>query len=367
KELLLAYEWAKPGLPLIGPSSITIGGDPEFEIYLDGEIVPACEIQIFREGGLHGAIGTDGASHTAEFRPEPALTAGEYVENFLALARRVCREGILLSVEGNTFPLGGHIHIGSNVPAVVRVLKEEVEKFVEVLDDFLGCVVISTSGRARGGYARLGAYELKSYGWEYRTPPASIYADMKMLRITYKLVKALVEVLLKRGEIEYEVLEDGRVKPSEYLRFLDKWEVEHFLSFPKRWQSGEIVPFVPVRNMQKIFFAFRDEWDDDKRLVFKNALRKLRVSRPVRLVLYGLAQRRGDAFALPTAPEEWVLREEFPKEPFINGVIPEIWVGIPYRFRRLEVIPPDLLKEFVSWVEEYLAQLGLLAAATAAE
>jgi hypothetical protein len=37
-------------------------------------------------------------------------------------------------------------------------------------------------------------------------------------------------------------------------------------------------------------------------------------------------------------------------------------VGIPYRFRRLEEISEDLLKEFVSWMEEYLIQLGLLAA-----
>jgi len=66
--------------------------------------------------------------------------------------------------------------------------------------------------------------------------------------------------------------------------------------------------------------------------------------------------------AVITAPDEWVLREEFPKEPFIDGALPEVWVGVPYRFRRLEEISEDLLKEFVGWVEEYLAQLELLAA-----
>jgi hypothetical protein len=96
--------------------------------------------------------------------------------------------------------------------------------------------------------------------------------------------------------------------------------------------------------------------------VFKDALKRLPVDRPIRLVLYGLAERRGDYFALPTAPDEWVLREEFPKEPFIDGALPEVWVGVPYRFRRLEEISEALLKEFVSWVEEYLAQLELLAA-----
>ena len=86
------------------------------------------------------------------------------------------------------------------------------------------------------------------------------------------------------------------------------------------------------------------------------------MGKPIRLVLYGLAERRGDYFAIPTAPEDWVLREEFPKEPFIDGALPEVWVGVPYRFRRLEEISEDLLKEFVGWVEEYLAQLELLAA-----
>jgi len=367
KEFLLAKGFAKPEPPQLGELSITLGGDPEFEVYLDGELVPASQLSIFRSGGLYGGIGVDGASSTAELRPSPASSPGEYLENFMALVRRVSRRGILLCVKGDTYALGGHIHVGSSNQAVVKLLKDKVEKFVEVLDDFVGRVLLPTSGRARGGYARLGAYELKSYGWEYRTPPSSFYADPKMVRIVYKLVKGLVETLLQKGEISYEVLGDGRASPKEYLRFLTKREAEYFLGFPERWARGEVIPFVLTRGVPQVIFTFRDEWDSDKKRVFKNALKHLRVGRPVRLVLYGLAERRGDYFALPTAPEEWVLREEFPKEPFIDGALPEIWVGIPYRFRRLEVISEDLLKEFVSWVEEYLAQLGLGAAVAAAE
>jgi len=367
KEVLLAHGWATPDVSQLGEATITLGGDPEFEVYKDGELVPARELSIFRSGGLYGSVGTDGASSTAELRPSPASSPGEYLENFTALARRVCRRGILLSVQGDTYALGGHIHVGSSNQYVVKLLKDEVEKFIEVLDDFVGRVLLPTSGRARGGYARLGAYELKSYGWEYRTPPSSFYADPKMVRIVYKLVKGLVETLLQKGEISYETLDDGRASPKEYLRFLTKREVEYFLGFPERWARGEVIPFVLTKGVPRVIFAFRDEWDDDKKRVFKNALKNLPVERPIRLVLYGLAERRGDVFALPTAPEEWVLREDFPKEPFIDGALPEIWVGIPYRFRRREVILSDLLKEFVSWVEEYLAQLGLLAAARAAE
>jgi hypothetical protein len=75
----------------------------------------------------------------------------------------------------------------------------------------------------------------------------------------------------------------------------------------------------------------------------------------------------GDAFVIPTAPEKWRLKGEFPKAPFINGALPEVWVGVPYRFRILEVLPSEILKEFTSWVREYLAQLDLLAAPVAAE
>jgi hypothetical protein len=346
---------------------LTLGGDPEFEVICDGEVVPADSLFIFRDGETHDSIGTDGASHTAELRPDPACSPEEYVENFLGLLEEVKSANVFLSVQGDIYALGGHIHIGSPNGLVVQVLKDEVESFVEVLDDFVGRVLLPTSGRARGGYARLGAYELKPYGWEYRTPPASYYADLEMVRIVFKLTKGLVEALLRDGELSYEVLEDGRARPEEYLRFLTKEEAEYFLAFPEKWAKGEIIPLVPMGDIPPVLFAFRDEWDEDNAWVFKEALKDLPVKRPVRLVLYGLAQRRGDVFAIPTAPEEWRLKEEFPKVPFVWSAIPEVWIGIPYRFRRVEEISETLLEEFVSWVEEYLAQLKLLATQEVAE
>jgi len=244
----LAEGWARPFItwPKPGEEFLTLGGDPEFEVICDGEVVPARDLSIFSDGGLDYPIGTDGASHTAELRPEAAYSPEEYVENFLALVERVKEEGVLLSVQGNTYALGGHIHIGSPNRLVVQVLRDEVENFVQVLDDFVGRVLLPTSGGARGDYARLGEYELKIYGWEYKTPPSSFYADPEMVRITYKLVKGLVETLIKEKELSYEVLEDGRAKPEEYYRFLTKEETKYFLSFPQKWARGEISPFVPM-------------------------------------------------------------------------------------------------------------------------
>jgi len=156
EKYLLAYDWATPDVSQLGEATITLGGDPEFEVYKDGELVSASSLSIFRNGGLYGSVGVDGVSCTAELRPSPACSPGEYLENFTALVRRVSRRGILLSVKGDAYALGGHIHVGSSNQQVVKFLKDEVEKFIEVLDDFVGRVLLPTSGRARGGYARLG-------------------------------------------------------------------------------------------------------------------------------------------------------------------------------------------------------------------
>jgi hypothetical protein len=347
--------------------TLTLGGDPEFEVYEDGVLTPAVNVPIFKKGAFRGPIGLDGAEHIAEIRPDAAYSEEEYVENFLALAKRVKEENVLLSVQGDYYPLGGHIHVGSPNPFVARALKEGASSFIEALDDFVGRVLLPTSGKARGQYECLGAYEVKEYGWEYKTPPASFYADPEMVRIVYKLTRNLVEVLLREGELSYEVLEDGRAKPEEYYRFLSKEETEYFLSFPLRWARREIVPFVPVGELPAVLLSFSGGWFEKQMRAFREALRELPVKKPVKLVLYGVERLAGDAFAIPTAPEKWRLKGEFPKAPFVRGALPEVWIGVPYRFRILEELPSEVLMEFTSWVREYLAQLGLLAAPVAAE
>jgi len=242
---LLENRWA---IPFVDPP-ITLGGDPEFEVVKDGRIVPADTVPIFKQGlrpATKASIGLDGATFIAELRPDYAYSEEEYVENFWALVKRVQKANVLLSVKGDRVPLGGHIHVGSPDRDVVRDLSYEEKKFIQVLDDFIGRVLLPTSGKARGEYKRLGAHHPKDYGWEYRTPPSSFYADPEMVRIVYKLTKGLVKTLLVERELVYETLGDGRAKPEEYHRFLSKEETEYFLGFPERWARGEISPFVPM-------------------------------------------------------------------------------------------------------------------------
>jgi hypothetical protein len=257
KEYLSGYGIIRPRD--LGNISITLGGDPEFEVYVEGRLVPAKKLSVFKRGGRSGPIGTDGYPDIAELRPAPACSPEEYVENFLRLVkglRRRTRRDYALSVKGDVYPLGGHIHVGSPNRNVVRVLQGEVGTFMEALDDFIGKLLLPTSGPARIGTrnARPGVYELKYYGWEYKTPPASIYADLEVVRIVYKLTKNLVETLLKEEEISYEVV-DGRAERKEYLRFLTEEEAEYFLSFPQRWAQGEIHPFVPMEELAAVIAA----------------------------------------------------------------------------------------------------------------
>jgi hypothetical protein len=247
RELLLREGFAGLEPPSLEKATVLLGGDPEFEVVdlESGEIIPAYRVDVFDEGGdkPSSEMGTDGNDAIAEIRPRPCRTPEGYVQKVRSILEFIKRKApwIDLSVEGNKYPLGGHIHVGARDDLARRVLKEKVSVFIEALDDFVGRVLLPTSGAARGKYAKLFAYEIKPYGWEYRTPPASIYGDLEALRITYKLTKGLVEKILRERKFSYEVGED-RIPPlREYLVFLTEEEARYFLDFPRRWKEG-LVP-----------------------------------------------------------------------------------------------------------------------------
>ncbi len=247
RELLLREGFASLEPPSLEKASILLGGDPEFEVVdtESGEIIPAYNVDVFDEGGdsPSSEVGTDGNDAIAEIRPRPGKTPEGYVRKVRSILESIKRKAswIDLSVEGNKYPLGGHIHVGARDDLTRRVLKEKVNVFIEALADFVGRVLLPTSGAARGKYAKLFAYEIKPYGWEYRTPPASIYGDLEVLRITYKLTKGLVEKILRERRFSYEVGEDGIPLLREYLAFLTEEEARYFLDFPRRWKEG-LVP-----------------------------------------------------------------------------------------------------------------------------
>jgi hypothetical protein len=250
REFLLREGFAFLEPPSLNDAAILLGGDPEFEVVdiLSGEVIPAREVDLFEEGGENpsSVVGTDGCSDIAEIRPRACETPEDYVREVRSILEFIKEKNprIDLSVEGNNYPLGGHIHVGAKDAHVRETLQTNVRVFVEALDDFIGKILLPTSGSARGRYAVLSAYEEKPHGWEYRTPPASIYGDLEVLRITYKLVKGLVEKLLREGELSYYVGKDGIPPFEEYLAFLTEEEARYFLDFPRRWEEGEVCPLL---------------------------------------------------------------------------------------------------------------------------
>ncbi len=250
REFLLREGFAFLEPPSLKDAEILLGGDPEFEVVdaLSGEVIPAGDVDLFEEGGERSSsvVGTDGCSDIAEIRPRACETPEEYVREVRSILEFIKKKNrwIELSMEGNTYALGGHIHVGTKNAFVRETLQVNVRVFIEALDDFIGKLLLPTSGAARGRYAVLSAYEEKPHGWEYRTPPASIYGDFEVLRITYKLTKGLVEKLLREGEISYYVGKGGIPPFDEYLAFLTEEEARYFLEFPRRWEEGRVCPFL---------------------------------------------------------------------------------------------------------------------------
>lgn len=244
REILLREGFASFEPPSLKDAFVILGGDPEFEVVdvQSGEIIPAYKVDIFEEGEdkPFSKVGTDGNASIAEIRPGPCRTPEDYVQEVRSILEFIKKKApwIDLSVEGDRYPLGGHLHVGAKEEIVRRTLKEKVGVFIEALDDFIGKLLLPTSGAARGKYAKLFAYELKPYGWEYRTIPASIYADLEMVRVVYKLTKGLVEKLIREGELSYEVEDESTPPLKEYLAFLSEEEARYFLDFPRRWEEG---------------------------------------------------------------------------------------------------------------------------------
>ncbi|MFZ8862648.1 MAG: hypothetical protein ACO2PP_19385, partial [Thermocrinis sp.] len=223
---------------------LRLGGESEFEVVVNGRVVPAEDV-FPHEEGFEPPVRAEAGVLKVE--PDLADTPEEYLENFYALIRGI---DCALSTKGKVYPIVASLCFGSQDKAARNVLRVFAQDIVRALDDFVGRPLLPTYGKAcwEEKLAGLGNYRLAGYGLAYRVP-ASIYAERETLRVVYKLAKNLLETLLKEGEVSYR-LGGGLPLREEYLRFLSEEEADLFLSFPERYRGGE--KFVPVEVLSNV-------------------------------------------------------------------------------------------------------------------
>lgn len=215
---------------------ITFGCDPEFEVVYGGEPINLRynNPHHFTSGrrGLRTQIGVDGAGAPLEIRPLPGKNETEIISNLQVLFKRIEKKNASLSVLGNSFAIGGHIHIGIGQ----RWCPET--QFLQLLDYFIGKDFMELSGNARGHYAQLSAYEIKPYGFEYRTPSAAVFANPQICSIVFKIVRNLTKTYFESQEIEIENDFNGKATNND-LRLiggLNDLEVAYYRNFIKSFK-----------------------------------------------------------------------------------------------------------------------------------
>jgi len=271
--------------------SITVGADPEFEVIdSSGRVVSASGIV---KGGTdpRQEIGRDGAGSQVELRPKPESDLWKFIGNVRSLLKKFAEEypGYRLSTQGDVYPLGGHIHL--SVPVNNDIIR--------ILDNWIGDKVIHLSGKARGSYKKLSAYETKPWGFEYRTPPAAVFLKPQVLFAVLKIMKAVLkEYFSCEGVSLYPTPEEiARLKIEKEWKILNDFVKEYpkvSKDVLKQWR-------IKVKVEPRVDVIFRDDWAPEIRSYVSSLLserlgklaKKLNMRGIYKVILFGFRSERG--------------------------------------------------------------------------
>ena len=217
---------------LLDGSVFSIGGDPEFELLnaatvyenIFPNIVSAKKMGIVSTSP-NATIGADGSGSQVELRPEavtfginddPEEVANMFVEktsNVLSRYASIYNHNI--SAYGQFYSLGHHIHLGS----AYKLLPEQ--SLLRLLDELVGRPLekLNTNPRISSKYNKLGAYETKSYGFEYRTP-TGVWSHPILTKFVVKIIVKAIQTIATTG-LEFDNYNDTLNTLLKKLGFSD--------------------------------------------------------------------------------------------------------------------------------------------------
>jgi len=324
----------------IKPIDILLGMDPELEVFCGNKYIKAGEILPFS-----GHLGTDGSGCQVELRPFPSSDINELVKNIRDLLIRFHKNfpDYSLTVSGDKYPLGGHIHF--NLPFD--------RDFIKILDDFLGQWLISLSGKARGNYKTLSNVEGKYYGFEYRSLPSAILLTPQILTAVLNIAKKLAyEFYLSDGVDDFSELEIQRLGlEKEYQIVFDFMKNYNKMNKNILFQWG-IVSEEDLENLVSI--VFRDDWDpnicDYVYKYLKKRLKEMKFEGEV--ILFGLKEDRGNVvYGFDSS-----YYDRIPDDTF-SFTHPHIY-GLPYYLRtQLNIDDEENVEKLNNILEEIIKEI----------
>lgn len=307
--------------------AVTIGADPEFEIYNPYGFVSARDVV---NGGTSDDIGVDGNDSVCEFRPRSGKNGKELADNLRYLIEDFDNNytGYKLMVSGDKQAIGSHIHLGldkfMNIEiALAGYQKDAVYSFItskmlNTYKDMLD-IVYNTNGSARGEYAQDRPFEYKTYGFEYRLTPASVHLIPNVYALYSQSIMSLFNV--KTDKDAEDIL---RIVRPAISYFAEHWNDIKVLSINDVWLNKENIFNLSKKTIKP---SFRDSWDS----LSQSRLRMIMDSYPIEsyfnVCFYGLKKQRGIIFSPPD------ISSELMPKPLYDYNNMTIYIGVPYVFR----------------------------------
>jgi hypothetical protein len=242
---------------------IKLGCDPEFEV-VDGNgkvFVPA-EIGIT---GTGVPVGADGTGESLELRPAPSDDPDQVIENMKSLIETI--KDVRLSVEGNVYPIGCHIHFSVNELGTIMPTPENLKMF----DHFLGYPCSVMNGRKRGkgdqgrGYGAMSAYRTEPHGFEYRTLPSAVCAEPKFFKLVLKIGQAIMMHMAEGNDVKYDIEScndphHGAIFAATEQSYydvckLEREEYRYFIDFIQDYTNNKI----PKRDIVALWCDLNDK------------------------------------------------------------------------------------------------------------